>query len=54
MSDKKEFISFDQEDYKALKKLYDTSKDSILIFKGKQILRTYAKYVLEYLATKFQ
>jgi hypothetical protein len=44
---------FNKEDYKALKKLYDKSTDEILIFKGKEILRGYAKYMLEYLALMF-
>jgi len=54
LNHKTDLISFNQEDYEALKKLYNTSDDSILIFKGKQILKTYAKYLLEYLATKFE
>lgn len=46
-------IIISKQDLKELKKLYEaTPKGGIFIFKGKEVLKEYAKYMIEYLESK--
>lgn len=48
-------IEVSKEDFKELKRLYKKSKPGeVFIFKGKEVLREYAKYLIEYLEDKLQ
>lgn len=47
-------MEISREDLKELKKLYKNSKPKeVFIFKGKEVLREYAGYMIEYLEGKF-
>ena len=49
-------ISFDLPTYQRLKKEYQRSVDNnveIFVFDGHELLTSYAKYMIEYLTTKF-
>jgi hypothetical protein len=46
-----------EQDYKKLKKLYDTAvkeDQETFLFKSQEIDRGYAKYLIEYLETRFK
>jgi len=46
-------ITITAEDLKELKRLYDQAKPGeVFIFKGKQVLKEYAKYLIEYAKSK--
>jgi len=47
-----DFLSITKEDLKELKALYEKAKPGeVFKFKGKEILKEYAKYMIEYLGT---
>lgn len=55
--EKQEMIDINYTDFVYLKRLYANAlenKKEIITFKGRQLLVTYAKYLIEYLQTKFQ
>ena len=55
--EKQEMIDINHMDFITLKKLHAKAlenKKEIITFKGHQLLVTYAKYLIEYLQTKFQ
>lgn len=46
-------IYIDKEDLKELKRLYEaTPPGGVFIFKEREVLKEYAKYMIEYLETK--
>ena len=52
-----QFVSYDESDYKALKKLYEEHKDTpmeVVTYKGNELLVSYLKYVVEYLSQQFE
>ena len=42
------------EDFKELKRLYAECVEETFIFKGEELLKSYAKYLIEYLEGKFE
>jgi hypothetical protein len=49
------FISMTREDLRELKRLYEeTPEKGVFIFKGKEVLKEYAKYLIEYLEQQFE
>jgi len=49
-------ISFDLPTYQRLRKEYQRSVDNnveVFVFEGHELLTSYAKYLIEYLTTKF-
>lgn len=49
-----DYIQFTPEKLKEFKKLYErTEKGATFVFEGKEVLKEYAKYVIEYLEGKF-
>lgn len=49
-----EYIQFTPEKFKAFKKLYEkTAANQTFMFEGREVLKEYAKYVIEYLELKF-
>jgi hypothetical protein len=54
MSQSGDEVSITKEDLKELKRLYDeTPAGEVFIFKGKEVLKEFAKYMIEYLEQKF-
>jgi hypothetical protein len=50
-----DYIEFTPEKLKAFKKLYEgTEAGKTFMFEGKEVLKEYAKYVIEYLEPKFK
>lgn len=50
-------ISFNQESFKNFKKEYNSAvknNQEMFVFDGNDFLTSYAKYVIEYLKTKFE
>lgn len=50
-------ISFDRESYKNFKKEYNSAVENnqeMFVFEDYEYLTSYAKYVIEYLKTKFE
>jgi len=50
MSD--DYISINALEFEELKRLYNNCKGETFMFKGKEILKSYAKYMIEYLEEK--
>ena len=49
-----ESVMIDREDLVELKKLYEKSlTGEVFLFKGKEVLKEYAKYLIEYLDCSF-
>jgi len=51
-----DIINFDLQTYGRLKKEYQRSVDNnieVFVFEGHELLTEYAKYLIEYLTTKF-
>jgi hypothetical protein len=47
------YLDMTREDLEELKKLYEKAKPGeVFLFKGREVLREYAKYVIEYLEPK--
>lgn len=52
-----DYINFTPELFRKLKKEYKKANDKkieVFLFEGKEILVSYAKYLIEYLETKFK
>lgn len=55
MSDQNEILTISEDELKELKRKYETTPDEgTFFFKGKEILKEYAKYIIEYLEEKFK
>ena len=49
----KDMVSISREDLKELKRLYKECKSETFMFKGREFLKGYAKYMIEYLDNRF-
>lgn len=53
MPDTNDMIKIDDKDFEELKRLYSIAKEGeVFIFKGKQLLKEYAGYMIEYIESK--
>jgi hypothetical protein len=54
MSQSDDSISMTREDHKELKRLYEAAPaGGVFTFKGKEVLKEFAKYMIEYLEKQF-